>query len=324
MEIAFFRVFIYEVILLKKNKELQHLKMCKIRDALFTDVMKKRFYTLIRGYDGELVVYISVDEFGNPKWYVLTDYWFNVGNRNQADLIIITDSTWIVVEVKNYDGHFVYRNNQASLNGHVFNDDIMTQMSNRVRKIQRIADELNQEINVVGSMVFVNENCTVELDRQFDFDIVMSNELRKYIQDLRHNHPATLDLKYLGRVKQQLAQYQTESPFTPQPFTEDALQMMRKGITCADCHSFNTVASYKKIRCRSCGHTENKSTAVIRSAKQLRMLYFDKPEMITRKNVHAFIGGVLSNQGTKKILSKHFKVNGSGTNYHYEVDIDWE
>lgn len=308
---------------MKKTLEHRHLELCKIRQILFTDQESTRLIKLSRGFNGEYDCYCWIIEFGNKRWYVIYDYWFNYGNRTQADFIIIADSHWSLIEVKNYDGHFKYSDGKCQLNDFAFSDDVMARMSERVRKLQRMADELNSNIKVDGAMFFINEHCTVDINDSLNFDIVTRNGIRQYLKEINAAYPGSLTDDYLTRVKHVLSKYQTESPFEPQSLSPETFDLMPKGITCRDCHSFETKVSHKTIRCSVCGSSESKSDAVARSAKQLRHLYFDKPTMMTKKNICTFMGNKINEYGVRNLLSKSFTQIGRGPSTFYDVPLDW-
>lgn len=309
------------MISLKKNLELRYLEARKIRGMLESDELKKRYYKLLIGYEGENEVYIWLGEFGSWEWLIFYDLWFEMGNGTQADIIVVADTTWFLFEVKNYDGHFRYENGESWLNNLRFKDNVMSRMDQRVRKLQYIADELHMGIKVEGAMIFINEHCSVEIDQGFNFDIVMRNNLKQYLRDMKRAHPNRLGHKYLESVNNAIGKYRGESPFKPTPIGVEAFGELRKGIPCVACGDFNTVSRHKTVLCTKCGSSENKSAAIIRSAKQLRLLYFDQPEMVTRKNVYEFMGNMISATTVKKTLSQHFQMKGSGSNHSYYIEL---
>lgn len=306
---------------MKKSFELNYLQVRHIRQVLETDSLKKRYYKLLIGYEGEKEVYLWIVEYGSSDWLVYYDVWLEMGNGTQADFVIVADGVWYLIEAKNYDGHFRYENGECWLNDFQFKEDVMSRMDQRVRKLKLIADELRSGIKVVGAMVFINEHCSVEVDEQLNFDIVTRSGLKSYLTNMKKHQARKPSSQYLDSYANILAKYSGESPFKPVSMNTDTFPELKKGITCAHCNSFNTEVKYKKIHCRSCGKGESKSNAIIRSAYQLRWLYFDNPEFITRKNVHEFMGLKLGRTAIIRALGKEFPLIGSGSRYYYDVKL---
>lgn len=306
--------------MMKKSLELKYLEVLNNRQMLNTENVKNRYYKLILGYEGEREVYIWVKKYGSEDWLIFYDLWFEMGNGTQADFVVVSDTTWFLLEVKNYDGHFRYEQGVCWLNDFQFKDNVMSRMDQRVLKLQLIADELKSGIKVVGAMIFVNEHCSVQVDQALNFDIVTRSGLKKYLTQMKYANSGKLSAEYVELSRSLIAKYTGESPFKPMALDFDAFDEVPKGITCEHCHSFHTKVRHQSVLCHSCGVTESKTAAIIRSAKQLSLLYFDKPNVVTRKNLFEFMGGKVSGVSIYKALSKNFEMKGAGNAYYYRID----
>lgn len=158
---------------MKKSKALQQLVICKIRQALLDKKMERDHYNSSEGYVGEAENFAWFKQFGSEFWHYYLNYWFNHGKLMEADMIIIAENRWLVVEVKNYKGLFEYKNGECFINGRLMSDNQVTKMNHRVNRIRHMAAEVNPEIEVVGAMVFINEHSDVVLESGNDFDVVM-------------------------------------------------------------------------------------------------------------------------------------------------------
>lgn len=306
---------------MKKSKALQQLEICKIRQALLDKKMERDHYNSSEGYVGEAENFSWFKQFGSEFWHYYLNYWFNHGKLMEADMIVIAENRWLVVEVKNYKGLFEYKNGECFINGRLMSDNQVTKMNHRVNRIRHMAAEVNPEIEVIGAMVFINEHSDVILESGNDFDVVMRNQLQRYIRKFREDTHYPMLEQTMNRAHQVLERHRDQSPFVPKSLLLKTFEKLRKGITCKTCDSFDVKLRYKQIECVSCGAKESKSEAVLRTAYQLRYLYFDHPEMVTRQNVYEFCGRLLSNKTISNSLGAKYNKVGSTNGLYYYIQL---
>src|SRR5699024_332327 len=194
-------------------------------------------------------------------------------------------------------------------------------MNHRVNRIRHMAAEVNPEIEVVGAMVFINEHSDVVLESGNDFDVVMRNQLQRYIRKFRENTHYPMFDQTINRVYQVFEGHQDQSPFVPKSLPLEVFEQLRKGITCKNCDSFDVRMTHKYVECRRCWTNELKSEAILRTAYQLRYLYYDHPEMVTRQNVYEFSGEMVSNSTIYRILAKNYPKVGKTDGLYYKIDL---
>ncbi|HJF30637.1 MAG TPA: hypothetical protein K8V56_02510, partial [Sporosarcina psychrophila] len=67
---------------------------------------------------------------------------------------------------------------------------------------------------------------------------------------------------------------------------------------------------------------EAKSETILRSARQLRYLFFDNSEIVTTENVYQFMGASAASRSLiRDILGKNFKKVGKTNKTYYEIEI---
>lgn len=306
---------------MKKNNEHIHLELCHIRKIGLVATKKTRLYYLSRGYEGEKVVLYWIQKFGSESWLIIADYWFDNGKLLQADFIVVTEDTWYVIEVKNYDGDFQYKNYDCILNGKLLADNIMTKMQERMNRVKHMTSEMKRPIKVEGAMIFINEHSQVEIDSELDYDIVMRHQLRSYIKNMKSKSNYPLDPAYVKECQAIFDRYRVESPFQPESLKPESFASLKKGVTCCECDSFETVARYKMIECTRCGAKEMKSKTIMRVAYQLRYLYYDYPQIVTKHNLYEFMGGMIGSSAIRKTMSKHYPKIGESNKLYYKIEI---
>lgn len=307
---------------MKKNLELVQLEICHRRKALLTDKMKSRYKSNGRGFEGEDEAYNWVFRYGSSKWYVIYDYWFAKGNLAQIDLMIITKNTWNLLEVKNYDGHVRYENDSCYLNDYLISDNPMTSMAIKLQKIKQIAAELSYPVTVEGAMIFINQHSSLDLDQSFPFELLTRNQFRHYLLTIKNKPQQTLTDKELQRVERLLDKYRALSPFGPYDLPLTSFDQLEKGITCAACHSWETRVGYQKVYCLHCQASEGKKQAIVRTARDLRYLFYYQPDFISSRRLYQFMGGQISLQSIRKVMKTTFGYRRSSVARYYPVGLD--
>lgn len=169
---------------MRKSHELIQLEVCERRDFRIDKALANRFYTLSRGFQGERTVYEWFKKYSKQNLFIVKDYWFYHGKNMQIDLLAIINNHWIVVEVKNYYGHFEYRNNECYLNGKLMSDNYFHQLDHRTQRLRHIANELNPSIEVESVMVFIDEHCDVNIQSTPSTKVIQRHQLKLYIESL--------------------------------------------------------------------------------------------------------------------------------------------
>ena len=303
------------------SKKLEQLLICGNREALLSKEMEKEFYNLEQGFRGENEQLEWFKKYGSEHWHYVSNYWFNHGKLMEADMLVISEQEWLVIEVKNYHGLFEYKDRECYINGRLMSDDQVAKMNHRLNRIRHIAAEVSSEIKVVGAMVFINEHSDVRLENGNEFDVVMRNQLQRFIRKFRERNDYPLSNQKFDRVFRILKKHQATSPFVPKSLPLESFAELRKGITCKACGSFETQSKYKSIKCRSCLTTEHKHEAALRTAYQLRYMYYDHPEMLTRRNIYEFCGKLISERTISRALTSRYKIIGATSSLYYDIQI---
>lgn len=291
--------------MLKKNAELLQLECCHRRNGLVTSSLKRRYYNLSRGFAGEAFAYQYLKAYGDPDWQIIYDYWYGKGNRDQADFIVLTTTALILIEVKNYDGHFEYRDGQAYLHDKFMADDIMIRMSQRMKKFKQMIVESGVDFELLGFMVFSGEDSSVEIDISFEFDIVMRNEWRRMVKMIANHHSGEFNSSKVIQLKKELDKYELASPFEPYTFSKEEIMAMPKGLPCDRCGCFQMITAHRLFVCADCGHQEWKSAVILRAIQQLHVIFAGMPDQLSVTNIYQFIGAMAHRETVRKIYRRY-------------------
>lgn len=307
---------------LKKSPELIQLEICHNRGIRLNENATQRLYYLSKGFEGEDTVYQWFQKYSDGQLKIVTDYWFNHGKDMQADLIVILNNRWIIVEVKNYYGCFEYRNHECFLNGKLMSDNYFNQLVHRTKRLQHIANEFNESIKVDSVIVFIDEHCEVNIATDTSIKIVQRHQLRAYIKSLVEEQSREVKIVSKQKVIKHLDKFRVASPFQPLIIEgQKGMAEIRRGISCFNCKSLNTRMTYKNVCCQSCGKKELKHLAVTRTALEMRYIFYYDKSMITRRGIYDFCGGTISKSVITKAMSKKFCLVNKGRNSYYDIPL---
>ena len=124
--------------MLQKNLELQQQEECYYREGL-TQKEMDQFQVNMDGFKGEAEVYQLLVRYGNVNWVY-------------------------IIEAKNYATEFVHQNQQALANGKLLNKSIFIQLERSMEKVNLLFNNLRNNSEVQGKIVFVNPEGLIRLD----------------------------------------------------------------------------------------------------------------------------------------------------------------
>ncbi|UUX35154.1 nuclease-related domain-containing protein [Fundicoccus culcitae] len=300
---------------MQKNNELLSLEFMKNRQITLTYDQRQRFEYLSKGYAGELEFKNWFDKYCRTSWDLIEDYWFKKGFAKQADFVLLSNFHWIVVDVKNYLGLYEYNNGESRLNGKSMDGDNFLSMKTRTNRIQKIANEINNNIQVTSAMIFINEHSKTNINTIFPVEIIHRNELKLYIETLNPVEPMSDGL--LSVIHNKFDRYRTEYPFDYDTLLPNAFNQLQHGIYCKKCLNYQLNIHRYHIHCPHCGTTESKQSAIFRHATELKLLFHKHPEMLKTKYLCDLMGNEISSRTIRKHMNTRFtQVNQSKQTYY--------
>lgn len=239
----------------------------------------KKYFWLKNGEEGEL----ECQEWLHskiPNATILHDLQFEFNGRTQVDFLLITDNFWWVIEVKNYNGVFTYRNQVNELRGSIMNHDQILAMRNRMRIIKELAASINPKILVEGSMVFIHPESEVFIESNEEFDIVMRHQFNRHIEKIISEHPIKSN-HLVNQYYQAFSKYFYVYPEEFPTLDENQWDIVRKGCRCNQCGSYKLKAQKFNMVCLECGKVLPKKILAQELYCQLCVLHHEKEKEIT-------------------------------------------
>ncbi|MDR6999565.1 nuclease-related domain-containing protein [Neobacillus niacini] len=272
----------------------------------------KYYHNLEKGYEGE-VMFDRLMENLMEERHIINDLLLEENNTTfQSDSIIFSQDTIDLFEVKNYEGNFKYESGKFyTLSG---ND-----IKNPLHQLERNETLLRQFLQSIGCylpiephLIFMNPNFTL-YQAPNNKPIIYPTQLGQFMEKFNMKR-SKLTNKHIKFTDQLLSAHLIENPYKVLPSYR--YEMLKKGMTCAKCHSFSISLEGKWIDCSICEYKELVEAAVMRCVREISLLFPDIK--ITANVVQDWCRVIECKRRLSRILSKNFAVKGYGKWTYYE------
>lgn len=278
------------------------------------------------GARGEKKVYETFRKFTYNQ-PLITDYTFELDGRTaQLDLLVITSGVLHVIEVKNYEADFYYEDGRGYFAGSKdhMNSDIMQSFERRLYMLDEIVKKTGLSFRVNGIMIFANPNARLFIDynsvKRYDFEILEFDQLESYLRRNADGFKRVIK-KEVSELSKALAFYEYRGfRYFPKEIGEETYNSMKKGVACYNCRFIGLKVKQRHFHCLKCGSLEAKSKALIRSARELRTIFYHDEYVVTTRKLLEFMDGGIHKNRAGKILKRVFKKNKLGKYTSYLVE----
>lgn len=230
-------------------------------------------------------------------------------NKFQLDTTIITQTSIILSEIKNFDGNYYYKDKNFhyfSNSPNNFTKNPLDQLNRSKILLSKLIQRNGFNLTVDGNVVFINPEFFL-YDAPINEPIVYRPQLNHFIQDL-NTKPANLNGSHLKLAEMLVGQHISDASFLVLP--PYSFGSVRKGVKCKICGSFLLVVNGRKLVCADCVQEEKIEAVVLRSVEELRLLF---PEMkITTAAVYQWCQLQIDIRWIARILNKYFNKVGYG------------
>jgi hypothetical protein len=298
----------------KERIESEELKLFRfLNNRMVLPSKEQKIYLYLeKGYKGE-VMFDQLTERLNPKKFlVLNDLRLETNSTNfQIDSFLIGQGTHFPCEVKNYEGDYYYKSDQF----YVMNDTVIQNPLDQIKRsdtlLQQVFQKINYSISIKSNVFFVNPAFTL-YQAPLDKPIIYPTQLAKYIEEFNAK-PSILNEDHYKLAEYLVKEHKPASPYSRvPPYHYDQL---KKGKTCMSCHSFSVKAGETKIGCKVCGHVEKVEDGILRSVRELQLLF---PNIkVTTNLVYEWCKVIESKKQIRRILQKHYKTVGARHSTYY-------
>ncbi|MBS4216429.1 NERD domain-containing protein [Bacillus sp. FJAT-49825] len=296
---------------LAESKRFKIYRSLNTRMELLPDD-RWNYQKLKSGFEGEMFFQSLTDKL-QCDCYVLHDLLFELnGTTFQIDSLIIFQDIISLNEVKNFTGDFFYEDGKFYDSNKKERKDPLAQLDRCESMFRQLLEKLGFKFIVVGKVVHVNPEFTL-YQAPREVPIIFPTQLNTYMRKLEAA-PVALNNKHRKFVEKLLSLHQEENPYSKLP--PYAYCQCRKGLTCANCLSFEVSVVGQRCVCVDCGHEEKVESAILRHVEELRLLFPDFK--ITTNLVFEWCGGGVDKKRVRRILEKKYKRVGVHQWTYYE------
>ncbi|WP_084172024.1 nuclease-related domain-containing protein [Atopococcus tabaci] len=290
------------MILKTRTKSVTHRVYELLHHRMNLSAKEKRDYeNQVKGFEGEL----QFDSFMKPyheSGIVLNGLNLSNGDYEfQVDSCIVLNDVLYLYEVKNYSGSYYYKDGQIySQSGYLLlsplgqTDRSMVHFHNKLRS-------LGFRVQIKPYVVFVHPDFFVHSFPPND-SFLFPNQLHAHFKHM-FSQGGQETIKETRLANQILALHNEN--YRPKNLPEYRWEDLRKGILCPECFSFEHADTRQTCFCVACGHKETIADAILRSAKEIWLLFSDM--RLTTNLVWEWCGGIYSKERIRIVLKKNFQ-----------------
>jgi hypothetical protein len=301
---------------LKSRTEPDELKILRFVNARMELTEKEKRYYLHKdkGYEGEVKFDTFTEKLEDGR-VVLNDLLLEVNNTKfQIDTTLIEQEIIKLFEVKNYEGDYLYKNENFYFISDKENliQNPLDQLKRCKTLLQQLLQKLGYNFYIEGWVIFINPEFTL-YEAPRDKPIILPTQLNQFMKNL-NSKPSRVNGKHIKLAEKLIALHQVDSPYERLRHYE--YNHLEKGIVCCKCCSLNVSTEGKKIVCKKCGHHESLDSAILRCVEEHKLLFPDKK--ITTSGIYEWCNRIASKKVIQKNLKEHYRPVGYRKGIYYE------
>ncbi|MEH7223042.1 nuclease-related domain-containing protein [Bacillus sp. JJ1566] len=294
--------------------ELELLRFLRGRKEV-SEKIENKIITLEKGYIGETMFDQRLERDLPLNCLVINDLYLETNNTHyQIDSTLTSHNKIHIFEVKNFEGDYVINGDrwQSLSSGKEIKNPLL-QLSRSQSLFRQLLHQLGSNLTVEGHLVFINPEFYL-YQASPNLPIIFPSQLTRFINNL-NTQSSHLVEKHHILAKKLLSLHIKKSPFSLLPtYRFDKLE---KGILCSVCWSgFMVSGNQHKLIYKKCGSVEEMEIAVLRSVKELKLLF---PDMrITTKTIFDWCNTVKDKRTIRKVLANNYNYVPLGKYSYYE------
>ncbi|MEH7109102.1 nuclease-related domain-containing protein [Bacillus sp. JJ1764] len=232
----------------------------------------------------------------------------------QIDSLLVTQGMIHLFDVKNFEGIYVYKDDNFYLLGS--NNDLQNPLE-QLKRCERLLRKRLQEnginLPIKSHLIFINPKFTL-LQAPLNETIILPTQLDHFFEKMNRIQ-ANVTEKHVTISEKIMTYHKGEYPLVNVPtYTKSTLKY---GNYCLKCHSFDvSVVGVGKLVCIECGFEESADQAVLRCVEEIGLLF--PGEKIMTNLVQHWCGGAFSKKVICRVLKGNYTIKGYGQWTYYE------
>ncbi|MFS0822592.1 nuclease-related domain-containing protein [Bacillus sp. 1P02SD] len=295
-----------------ENDELELFRFLRVRKKLDAED-ENTFAYLEKGWLGEKQFDNLLLDLPN-ECLILNDLLLKVNNTLfQIDSLLITQKKINIFEVKNYEGDYFFKNDRLHMISGKEIKNPHIQITRSESLFRQLLQELRYNIAVESQVIFINPEFYL-YEAPVKAPFVFHAQLSRFLKNLNETvSTSTVSGGHIRFAEKLASLHITNNPYSRLPaYTYGELE---KGIVCRGGCGFMEVQNQNYLKCPSCGELEHKESAVLRSVKELSLLFPDR--RLTVNEVMVWCGVINSKLTIRKYLLKEYNLVHFGRSSFY-------
>ncbi|WP_163582665.1 nuclease-related domain-containing protein [Gracilibacillus saliphilus] len=292
--------------ILKPLKKPYELQVFEALDSRFTFTQKEisYFHNLKLGYEGEKTFEQLLRDSFNDDYLIISDIRLEVGTTSfQIDSILLTADTLYFFDVKNLPGNYIHIDKRwYKLPNKEVNNPLL-QLKRSETLMRQVLQELHADIQIECYDVFVNPEFTL-YQAPMNKQLILPTQLPQLMRDLATKPPATASQQLLAKqlIARDIGKYQY--PKIP----KYRYHQFKKGFRCSKCYKLSVYIEGRNCICTNCQQMESIQHALMRTVKELLLLFPDKK--LTTNLIYDWCGKGYSKKSIQRFLDRNFQKVG--------------
>lgn len=296
----------------EKPLALKVLESLNARTQL-SDLERKEYVNQSKGYPGELLFDPHLRDLPFENLVINDLRLRDNGQMIQIDSLLLASNRLYLYEVKNYSGSYDYKDGALHGRSDFIITNPLTQVHRSLPVLHNLIRKLGYPMYIQPYVVFINPNFYLyQLPRDKPF--LFANQLTQHFDQLARKQ------RSLNADASQLADQLIglhDKDYRPPNLPHYDFSLLKKGILCPLCFSFERIHTRQNRICAACGYRETAAEAIKRSAEECHLLY---PELsITKRLIYEWCGAEYDEQRIQRVLARHFLTTGQLKSTIYEL-----
>lgn len=223
----------------------------------------------------------------------------------QMDSFIISQGIHFPCEIKNFEGDYYYKPDQFFTMNHTEIQNPLDQIKRSDTLLRQVFQKKKYSITIKSNVFFVNSAFTL-YQAPLEKPILYPTQLTRYFEELNARSSILNDNHY-KLADELVKEHKPSSPYTRvPPYTYENL---KKGLICGSCYSYEILPGENVLICNTCGRQEKVEDAILRSVRELQLLFPDIK--ITTNLVFEWCKVIGSKKQIRRVLKKNYTKIGN-------------
>ncbi|WP_028274474.1 nuclease-related domain-containing protein [Atopococcus tabaci] len=301
---------------LKPRKKSTYLLALEALDKrmVLADEDKRHLANMQSGFSGECGLDAWMAEALEAEALVLNDLLFTEkGSSFQVDSIVLTGDRIHLIEVKNYEGDYQFREGHlVTFSGKKISNPL-TKFHDTTTRMRNLLHKWNFRVDLEPSLIFVNPSFMM-YHAPMDAPVVYPGQIQSYFSRLnRRALPLSPQHHYLA--EKLLAEHQDEAAFQRKP-PQYVYESLGKGLWCMECGASRLTLTQRSSICRACGEKVSIDETVVSHCEEFRILFPERK--MTRNGIYDWCGRLVSPWQIQRILKSNFDQCGYARGTYYQ------